>query len=343
MPRRRLRKAFTLIELLTVIAIVGTLVALLLPAVQSSREAARLTQCANNLKQIGLATLQLHDALGAFPPARLRNREWDWLDDPELTCESTQPSWLARILPYLEQAAAGKRWNVYGRFEDHELEVREFAPEVYRCPSRRMTVDDTVVPSQTMEVRVTYPCGCGGMEIVDLVGGAVGDYAGNHGDFTGGSYAMTTDYFRGGNGTGVIISSRPICRRERPADWADKIRLRHLVDGASNTFIAGEMHIPMGRLAQVPENGPMYNGKDLVAFARIGGPSVPLARGPDDTASGSMGFGSWHPGTCPFVFADGSVRVIENLVDTLVLRSYTHRSDGEGVEEVEPDWIPGGV
>lgn len=61
------------------------------------------------------------------------------------------------------------------------------------------------------------------------------------------------------------------------------------------------MRVPAGRLAQVPENGPIYNGRDLVAFARIGGPSVPLSHGPDDTAAGSMGFGSWHPGIFPFV------------------------------------------
>lgn len=343
MPRRNVRcRAFTLVELLTVIAIIGVLVALLLPAIQASREAARLTQCANHLKQIGLATLQFHDAVQAFPPARLRNREWDWSEDGQ-TCDSTQPSWLARILPYIEQSAASSKWDVYGRFEDHDAALREFAPEIYRCPSRRAGTADSVIPSQTIERYVTYPCGCGGTEVVDLVGGAVGDYAGNHGDFTGGSYGMLTDYFRGGNGTGVIISGRPVCRFDRPADWADKIRHRHLVDGASNTFVAGEMHVPIDRLAQVPENGPLYNGKDLTAFARIGGPSVPLARGPEDTVSGSMGFGSWHPGICPFVFADGSVRAIENLIDTVVLRAFTHRSDGEGVEEVEPDWIPGGV
>lgn len=336
------RRAFTLVELLVVIAIISVLVGLLIPAVQAARESARLTHCQNNLKQVGLATLQFHDATTAFPPARLRNREWDWTEGAQ-TCDSTQPSWLARILPYVEQTSAAKKWDLYGRFEQHEVAVRDYSPEIYRCPGRRNGPAESVIASQTIEQYVTYPCGCGGSEIVDLVGGAVGDYAGNHGDFTGGSYGMLTDYFRGGNGTGVIISSRPICRADRPADWADKIRLRHVVDGTSHTFIAGEMHVPAGRLAQAPENGPLYNGKDLVAFARIGGPSIPLARGPEDTVSGSMGFGSWHPESCPFVFADGSVRSIENLIDTLVLRSYTHRSDGEGVEEVKPDWIPGAI
>jgi hypothetical protein len=197
-----------------------------------------------------------------------------------------------------------------------------------------------VISSQTIEREVTYACGCSGTEVVDLVGGAVGDYGGNHGDFTGGSYGLLTDYWRGGNGTGVIISSRPACREDKPHGWRDKVRYRDLVDGTSETFLAGEMHVPADRLAQVPENGPIYNGRDLTAFARIGGPGVPLARGPDDETLSVMGFGSWHPGVCPFVLADGSVRAVDSLMDTTALRSFCHRHDGEGAadEEVQPIW-----
>ncbi|MBL9161615.1 MAG: DUF1559 domain-containing protein [Planctomycetaceae bacterium] len=334
------RNAFTLVELLTVVAILGVLLGLLLPAVQSARENARRTECLNHLKQIGLGTLQFHDSLQSFPPARLRSRAWDW--ELEATCESTQPSWLVRVLPFLEESAAAKPWDLYAKFEEHRDEVREYSPEIYRCPSRRAAAD-AVIPSQTVEQYVTYPCGCGGTEIVQLTGGALGDYGGNHGDFTGGSYGVLTDYYRGGNGTGVIISSRPVCRHQKPAGWLDKVSHKDLVDGASNTFLAGEMHVPIDRLGKVPENGPIYNGKDLVAFARIGGPGVPLARGPEDNVSGAMGFGSWHPGVCPFVLADGSVRTVENLIDTIVLRAFCHRSDGEGNEEVKPAWIPGAI
>ena len=67
--RTRRWPGFTLVELLVVIAIIGILVALLIPAVQAARESARATQCRNNLRQIGLATLQLHDAQQVFPPA----------------------------------------------------------------------------------------------------------------------------------------------------------------------------------------------------------------------------------------------------------------------------------
>jgi prepilin-type N-terminal cleavage/methylation domain-containing protein len=323
------RFAFTLVELLVVIAIIGVLVALLLPAVQAAREAARLTQCRNHLRQIGLATLQFHDSHAAFPPARLKTRSYF-----EVACETTQPSWLVRIMPFLEESSQFSRWNVNGAYEEHPDDVRESVPSVYICPTRRQ-ISEAKIASATITQTVTYPCGCGGEETIELVGGAVGDYGGNHGDYTGGSYGDETDYWRGGNGTGVIFSSRPMCREGNPSGWLDKVRHKNLVDGASKTFLAGEMHIPAGRLAEVPENGPIYNGNDLPAFARIGGPGIPLASGPEDTVVPVIGFGSWHPGVCPFVLADGSVQAVANDLDTVVLQSYCRRSD-----DVPPETEP---
>jgi len=307
---------------LVVIAIIGTLIGLLLPAIQSARESARAAQCKNHLKQIGLATLQFNDSQKAFPPARLKSRGW-----ATPICESTQPSWLVRILPFLEEAQQFERWSLNNPFETHPEEVREFVPTVYICPTRR-SQSEARIESGSYTKAVVYPCGCGGNETVQLISGAVGDYGGNHGDYTGGSEGLDTDYFLGGNGTGVIISSRPACRNGLPAGWVDKIRHKDLLDGASKTLMAGEMHVPLGRLAQVPENGPLYNGLDLPAFARIGGPGIPLARTAGDTMLPIIGFGSWHPGVCPFVLADGSVNTMDNFIDTEVLQSYCRRADG---------------
>jgi type II secretory pathway pseudopilin PulG len=312
-----------LVELLVVIAIIGVLIGLLIPAVQSAREAARFTQCRSHLRQLGLATLQFHDSYSAFPPARLKTRNYF-----DVACETTQPSWLVRILPFLEETNEYARWNVNGQYQDHPADVRSFVPAVYVCPTRR-SVAEARIDSGTFTQTVTYPCGCGGEEMIELVGGGVGDYGGNHGDYTGGSYGEDTDYWRGGNGTGVITSSQPMCRQGWPTGWLDKVRHKDLIDGVSKTFLAGEMHIPSGRLAEVPENGPIYNGNDLPAFARIGGPGIPLADGPEDRTLPVIGFGSWHPGVCPFVLADGSVQVVENDIDTAVLQSYCRRSDDQ--------------
>lgn len=319
---RKLKHGFTLVELLVVIAIIGTLVAILLPAVQAAREAGRLGQCKNHLRNIGLATLQHHDAIGAFPPARLRARN----DYSENACESTQPSWLVRILPYIEENAASADWELYERFESHEAKLREYVPPIFVCPTRR-GVQEAIIPSSKYKKVYSYPCGCSSTEIIHLTGGAVGDYAANHGDYTGGSYADELSYWRGGNGTGVIISSRPVCRDGFPAGWRDKVQIKHIVDGTSHTALAGEMHIPFDQLAKAPGNGPMYNGKDLPAFARIGGPGIGIARGPDDRSVDTIGFGSWHPGVCPFVLADGSVRVISNEIDSQALGSMCTRDD----------------
>ena len=104
------RSGFTLIELLVVIAIIAVLIAILLPAVQQARAAARRTQCQNNLKQIGLALHQFHDTYGAFPPARLVLDGVRTLSSNGTTSGVDEPSWLIHILPHLEQTALYQKW-----------------------------------------------------------------------------------------------------------------------------------------------------------------------------------------------------------------------------------------
>ena len=132
---RTRRSGFTLIELLVVIAIIGVLVSLLLPAVQQAREAARRTQCRNNLKQVGLALHNFHDTHGAFPPARLLLDGPIPANDFATVLGSDEPSWLVRLLPFLEETTQYDQWDMYTPFGRHPPEVRRMTTATYMCPS----------------------------------------------------------------------------------------------------------------------------------------------------------------------------------------------------------------
>src|SRR5436309_7942115 len=103
---RRLRDGFTLIELLVVIAIIAVLIALLLPAIQKVREAANRMTCGNNLKQLGLALHNYHDANGCFPPARLKTA-------PDVGQTAVDyHGWITYCLPYYEQSNLWRNYRL---------------------------------------------------------------------------------------------------------------------------------------------------------------------------------------------------------------------------------------
>ena len=115
------RRGFTLIELLVVIAIIAILIALLLPAVQAAREAARRSQCVNNLKQIGLGTLNFESTYGNLPPDVARLDQPDPNADAQAAIPTASGSFLTQILPYMEQGNLEKSWN-YTNFNANELD-----------------------------------------------------------------------------------------------------------------------------------------------------------------------------------------------------------------------------
>ncbi len=163
------------------------------------------------------------------------------------------------------------------------------------------------------------------------VPGALGDYGGNHGDLSPGSSGLPTDFYYGGNGTGVIISSRARCNGNAPVDWIDRIGMKDLVDGASSTMLAGEMHVPLGKLGRSPEDAFIYNGDNVFNFSRIGGPTVPISGDPRAEGNALVSFGSWHSGICNFAVSDGSVRSIAATIDTDTLGRLCNRRDGQPV------------
>jgi prepilin-type N-terminal cleavage/methylation domain-containing protein len=147
------RRGFTLIEMLVVIAIIGVLVSLLLPAVQASREAARRIQCQNHLKQLSLAFHMHHDSLQFFPTGG-----WDWQTPPTYaggapaTGRAQQAGWGFQVLPYIEQAAV---WNGNGAATDNDKALLAIGTPItiFFCPTRR----------QPQTVVYSYPGYLGGL------------------------------------------------------------------------------------------------------------------------------------------------------------------------------------
>lgn len=320
---KSVRHGFTLIELLVVIAIIAILVALLLPAVQQAREAARSTQCKNNLKQIALGTTSFHDSFQAYPPARIMPRPGA---PPHYACGRGSVTWFVRILPFLEQENLRRLWDPTIPFAQHDEEIRNKALPFYVCPSRRST-DQARCP--TVTTTVTASCGCQGEQT--FIGGATGDYAGNHGDLSPGAFGFTTDFYWGGFGTGTIISSRAFCADGTPRDWVDKVRFRDVTDGMTNTFLVGEAHLNPGGINSAPEDRCIYDGWHFSFSSRIGGPGVPLISGPNAIDTRLYSFGSIHIGRCHFALCDGSVRSISTAIDEELFGRLCNRSDGQVV------------
>lgn len=343
-------RAFTLIELLVVVAIIGSLVAFLLPAVQTARESARRAQCQNHLRQMAIGVELFHDARLCYPPARLVP-----LPNDEIHCGESAATWLVRILPFIEQQTVYSQWDVYAPWHEHDESARNPLIPVYACPSRRSTDDAytsrEVSGSATKMFRAS--CGCRFPRTTTEtfpVTGIATDYAGNHGDLSPGATGNETDFYYGGNGTGVLIASRPQCniRRQPKAktwtinlasvsvtdvegkaiDWVDRISHKSVTDGLSKTFLVGEKHVPDARIKQFPEDSPAFDGNHFPAASRVAGIGAPIARGPSDNDVATViAFGSAHPGICNFAMADGSVRAVSTNASTRTLARLSHRSN----------------
>lgn len=327
---RSVRLGFTLIELLVVIAIIAVLVGILLPAVQQARAAARRTQCQNNLKQIGLALHQFHDTHGAFPPARMVQDGIRTLTSDGTSTGMDEPSWLIHILPQVEQTALYAEWDLYKPFGKHSMAARQSVVQTYLCPERHAGSSPVAADSAVV---ISMPCGCpGGTQFIP--GGAVVDYVANHGDLSAGATGQPTDFYWGGRGTGVVISSHPkINEAGAFVGWEDKVGLRDITDGTSNTVIVGEPYIPDGEMTKSPYNGPAYFGRHFQNFSRIGGPGVPLAHSPGDQRGTMYSFGSGHTGLAQFAMSDGSVRGISTSISSSVLGDLCNRHDGSSIVE----------
>ncbi len=152
---RQRRPGFTLIELLVVLAIIAVLVGLLLPAVQVVRELANRTQCANNLRQIGLACRAYEVDNKTLPPSFVQEQG---------------ASWMVIILPYMEQQTVYRRWDMAKTYYDQPDVARLALLENYFCPTRRSPTD---LPTQSLSGDVNSRGPANGPNVP----GALSDYA----------------------------------------------------------------------------------------------------------------------------------------------------------------------
>jgi prepilin-type N-terminal cleavage/methylation domain-containing protein/prepilin-type processing-associated H-X9-DG protein len=313
------RRAFTLIELLVVIAIIAVLIALLLPAVQAAREAARRTQCINNLKQIGIALHNYHDAVGTFPPGYLS------LMDP-VTFDNDGPGWgwASYSLSQMEQAPVYNSINFVRGIEfPANQTARLTVIATFLCPSDAWRLDTfTVVDSTTTG---TMP----GAPICDV---ASSNYVGSVGSGEPSSlypYIIDADDGPPGrdNGNGLFFRNH-------------SIRIAQIIDGTSLTFAAGERSQNLSRAtwtgavtnAAVPlialqaEAGLDPEGGGALVLSHTGEGHGPNA--PSGLAHGDQ-YWSLHPGGANFLFTDGSVRFIKELVGFSIFQALATRANGE--------------
>ncbi|QDU40707.1 putative major pilin subunit [Maioricimonas rarisocia] len=295
-------RGFTLIELLVVIAIIAILIALLLPAVQQAREAARRTQCRNNLHNVGLALHNYMDVHGALPSGTSATYN---ANNVTATPEFESWGWSALILPYLDQAPVYNQLDVTGRSLHATIEAvfavggasamdDAFPPiSVYQCPS-----DQTGPRLQNGMVRNHFNGLANGPD--NSWRPPTLNYPGNHGGVAGDIRVPddTTDR----HPFGLLYTG-------------SSVKMRDITDGSSNTFLVGEREFRCGAGtwlgARNPDgNGPHGNDYNL---ARIRIPlNDPLNTGNDRCTDG---FSSAHEGGAFFLMADGSVRFVSENID----------------------------
>ncbi len=310
------RGGFTLVELLVVIAIIGVLVALLLPAVQAAREAARRSQCGNNLKQVALAAHNFHDTYNRFPPGMLAAQPLTTYNGS--TDQGIGP--IASILPYLEQTATRELilrsvqpevqeplwWN-----EPSTQNASRLKTNVFVCPS---TSPYQHLPNNTMLVIYPYdytPPSGGNSGIIHYTGQLLSDPAGLAVGRT--NYMAVGGYL--GNIPGWDQYKGIFFNRS-------KTTMASILDGTSNTLMFGEA--TGGRTVK---SGSSAATRDY-GFTWMGGGYLATGGG----LGGSKQFGGFnceHPGVTQFALADGSVRPLANTIDFLQYVYASGMADGK--------------
>jgi prepilin-type N-terminal cleavage/methylation domain-containing protein len=319
-------EGFTLIELLVVITIIGILVALLLPAVQAAREAARATQCRSHLKQQALAMHSHHDTYRYFPSG---GWGYNWVGDSDRGGLKQPGGWMYSVLPFIEQVAlydlgADGDPNVITPQQRNGTQQMIGTPlPIFTCPTRRSATGRG------------NPSGWGPRNGLPNISLARSDYAANAGDF------LLPGVFPGGPPGGPLT----LADGDSPAfPWTDVsqytgicyrhtvLRMADVLDGTSNTFMLGEKslnpeHYTTG--GDFGDNESLYVGADIDVNRWTWRGSTPLKDKSGITATSR--FGSAHPGGVHFANCDGSVRAIAYTIDNGMYWRLGNRMDGDPV------------
>ncbi|MEW4452410.1 DUF1559 domain-containing protein [Bremerella sp. JC817] len=287
------RRGFTLVELLVVIAIIGVLIALLLPAVQQAREAARRSQCTNNLKQIGLAVHNFHDTFGELPPSRIK---YEYL------------GWSAVILPFMEQTSLYDQIDLKVRYKDQTTVVQQASISGYVCPSRHSPGD------QTTEVQA-----------INVDNGAVWDYASVCGPSGDNSIIRQVGREKGM----IVVAKGDQNAYETQTNFASvtdglsntiMIGERHI-------------HNDKLRNENTGHDGPILSGWAYTTMRAAGTDYPLAQHKRDNVGGVEhLVFGSFHPGIVNFVMGDASVQSIQVNIDETNLGRLANREDGQVID-----------
>jgi prepilin-type N-terminal cleavage/methylation domain-containing protein/prepilin-type processing-associated H-X9-DG protein len=346
------RAAFTLVELLVVIAIIGVLVALLLPAVQAAREAARRSQCSNNLKQVGLAMLNYEGANGRLPPGALMNEGSAWSIYLLPFLEETKTMALAKIS---ETDALNSQWgHPGGPYDDawklpqteRNVKVIEQVISSYRCPSAALPEHQLDVTADHYYIMrrspVSYLGVATGLQVRQYQAGDTYFLKGRPGPKDG------NEAYEGADGVLYGIDKD---------DKSDKgVKLPYIEDGTSNTVMVGEaVHDadtqdawgPNGEDVAGNRKDHWWGGSDDIDTSPasdlsefLGSTAIPINFQKTATENQQLcsnadsnncqmlqlAFGSKHPSSAQMVFCDGHVTAIQEDVDPKVWSDYGTRA-----------------